>query len=88
MTSNRLYKNNLEAKGVAVRRDSETTKKYKRGLSGKTLSQIDSEFWQYIFELLNSTSEYWQEEKNEIVEDITEYYYLKTGYQIKNSMLI
>lgn len=84
---NSLYRNNLEAKGTLIKDESETAQKYRRKLNGKTLSQIDQEFWEYILELLNTASEYSQQEKNEIVEDIAEYYYLQTGNPIRNEML-
>lgn len=84
---NKVYKSNHEAKGTSIEVDSKTTKKYKKRLTGKTLSQIDQEYWDYIFELLNTASQYTQQEKNEIVEQVAEYYCIQTGFQIRNEML-
>ncbi|MBV4429081.1 hypothetical protein [Clostridium tyrobutyricum] len=68
--------------------DSELAKKYKRRLSGRTIKQVDSEFWDYILELFNTASKFTQEEKNKTVEDMTEYYYRQSGgYQCPPEML-
>lgn len=83
----KLYKSNPEIKGNPVEVDSKTTKKYKKKLSGKTISQVDSEYWGYILELLNNASQYTQQEKNEIVQQICDCYSFQTGYQIRSEML-
>ncbi|OAA91468.1 hypothetical protein [Clostridium ljungdahlii] len=87
MDFNKVYKSNPEVKGTPIKLDSKTTKKYKKRLSGKTISQVDSEYWDYIFELLNTASQYTQQEKNEIVVQISEYYCIQTSYQIRSEML-
>lgn len=91
---NRLYRNNPEAKGTTIPQDSKDSldsklvKKIKRKIAGKTLSEFDQEFWDFIFELINTGSQYSQQEKNAIVIDSTEYYILKTGgLQPPNAML-
>lgn len=84
-----FYKNNAEARGTPViQSDNELVRKHKYRLSDKTLSEVDAEYWSYILELLNTASEYTQEEKNLIVEQTVEYYSIQTGYQIKNGMLV
>jgi len=59
--------------------DCKLTQKHKKLLTGKTLKQIDQEFWDYILYLLNHAKEYSKEDKNEIIEDICEYYYQQSG---------
>ncbi|WP_338433202.1 hypothetical protein [Clostridium tyrobutyricum] len=85
------YQKNPEVKPVLSmpqEADTSLSKKYKRRLSGRTLKQVDKEFWEYILELLNKASEFTQEEKNNTVKDITDYYYRQSGgYQCKPEML-
>lgn len=82
---NKLYKS-YESKGTPVQ-ESMTAKKYKKRIAGKTLSQFDEEYWEYLLELLNTADQYEQQEKNEIVDSIAEYYTLKTGYSLPITMI-
>lgn len=79
------YRKNTEARGVTD--DTKIVKKYKKRLSGKTLTETDEEFWEYILILLKTSGEYTPKERNQIVEDITEYYYFQTGITIRAEML-
>lgn len=82
---NKLYKSNSEAKGTPIK-DNKTASKHRRKLSGKTISQIDKEFYDYIFELINTAVQYTPQERNEIVTDVSEYYWQQTGYTLPNAM--
>jgi len=89
--SYRLYRANAESKGVPLRNDSDnnkTAKKYMRRIAGKTLSQFDQEYWSYIIELISMAVQYTPQERNEIVTDITEYYFSKTGLNCPNAMCV
>jgi len=79
------YRFNKEVKGNSIA--GRTLLKVRKKLSSKSIPEVDREYWEYIEYLLNTASEYSQEEKNSIVEEICEYYIRQTGYQIPNSML-
>lgn len=90
---NWVYRHNSEAKGTPIKKDkaeeskdSKTAKKHRKKIAGKTLSQFDNEFWEYILFLINNANQYTPLERNEIVEEMAEYYTLKTDYQLPNNM--
>lgn len=83
------YRYNVEAKGVFVadKDDSPKVKRAKSQLSGKSISAIDNEFYNYLLELLNHASDYTIQERKDTINDITEYYYQQTERVMPNSML-
>lgn len=90
----KVYRYNTEAKGTPIARgkaddnkESKLAKKYRKKIAGKTLSQFDNEFWEYILYLINNAVQYTPQERNEVVEEMAEYYTLKTGYSLPNNML-
>ncbi len=86
----KYYKNNKDAKGTAIKdskKDNKTASKYRKRLSGRTLSETNGEYWDYIMLLINTAEQYTQQERNEIAEETAEYYYKQTGYIMPNEML-
>jgi len=84
---NQRYKQSAEARGIPIK-DNKAVMKYKRSLSGKSLSDIDIEFHLYILELLQTAHEYSVPERNEIVETVTTYYQKLTGLHMPRIMLV
>lgn len=82
---NKQYRNNDEVKGTPILDDG--FEKLLQKSKAKSISQINEEFYELILELMNTASEYSQEEKNQTTEDLSNYYYKLTGYVMPNSML-
>lgn len=89
---NKLYKSQ-ESKGVKIAddepkaTDNKLAKKLRKKLARKSINKVDEQFYSYILELINTADQFTQEEKNQTVVDISEYYLLQTGYQMPNSMI-
>ncbi|MCC9294459.1 hypothetical protein LN736_06255 [Clostridium sp. WLY-B-L2] len=84
------YKINSEAKGspLTLNIDDKTAKKYQKRLSGRSLSSIDSEVWEYIILLLNDSENFTPDERNQEIIHLNSWYERATGgRQLRPEML-
>lgn len=79
------YRNNGDIKGTPIPDDG--FEKLIQKTRSKSISQINEEFYELILELMNTASEYSQEEKNQTAEDLANYYFKLTGYLMPSTML-
>lgn len=82
---NKFFYCNAEINGTKIK--SKSAKKFVKSQNGKTLSDIDREFSDYVLELLLTAEEYSIPERKEIIESTADYYIKITGYQLPRPMV-